>query len=295
MIIAPSVSYAQIWIDRKVRRSWNDVTKKVDTTVTKGIFTDHTAQFSLAFNTAVFGTYQFKKSRVIAIRHVIRPTLSLNYKPDLSKEHFYQIQVDTANKYKVRFSEYESSLYGFYSEGEFGGMSFQLDNNLEMKWRSKKDTGEKAIKKIRLIDGYGLSTAYNFFRDSLKLSPIQFYFRTTLFEKISISANTTLDPYQTNERGIDISRYAWQDTKFKIGRLTTGGVSISTNFKSKPKDEKKEEQRKKEAEDRLNDPALIDDQRRLMGEMQQYPEEFVDFNIPWQINIGFSLYFTNRY
>ena len=125
-------------------------------------------------------------------------------------------------------------------------MSFQLDNNVEMKWRSRKDTGEKAIKKIRLIDGYGLSTdLYNFFADSLKLTPIQIYFRTTLFEKISISANTTLDPYKTDERGLDISQYAWQDGKFSFGRLTTGSISLSTNFKSKPKDEKKDEERTK--------------------------------------------------
>ena len=293
VIIAPSVSYAQIWIDRKIRRTWNPATRKVDTTVTKGVFTDHSTQFSLAFSTAVFGTYQFKKSRVIAIRHVIRPTLSINYKPDLSKGHFYRTQVDTTG-YMVRFAEYESSLYGFYSPGEYGGMGFQLDNNLEMKYRSKKDTGENAIKKIRLIDGYGLSTGYNFFADSLKLAPIQFYFRTTLFERISISANTTLDPYSTNERGIDVSRYAWQDGKFKVGRLTTGSISISTNFKSKAKDEKKEEERRREAEIRLRDPTLIDDQRRLLDEMQQDPSQFVDFNIPWQVNIGYSLYFTNR-
>lgn len=115
---------------------------------------------------------------------------------------------------------------------------FQLDNNLEMKWRSKKDTGENAIKKIKLIDGYGLSTGYNFLRDSMKLDLISFYLRATLFEKLSITANTVLDPYQTNARGADI-KYAWQGGKFKLGRLTYGSISTVTSFSSKPKDEKR--------------------------------------------------------
>ena len=229
----------------------------------------------------------------MAIRHVIRPTLSINYKPDLSRQHFYTTQVDTTG-YQLRFSEFEGALYSGFSEGKFGGMSFNLDNNLEMKLRSRKDTGENAIKKIRLIDGYGFSTSYNFFADSMKLTPLQFHFNTNLFEKISISASTVLDPYQTDARGRDFNKYAWQGNKFKLGRLTNGSISVSTSFKSKPKDPKKEEQRKKQVEQRLDDPALIADQQRLLDYMRQNPSEFVDFNIPWQVSLSYSLYFSER-
>lgn len=203
------------------------------------------------------------------------------------------MQVDTSG-YKFRFSEFEGALYGGYGEGRTGGISFALDNNLEMKWRSKKDTGENAIKRIKLIDGYGFSTGYNFLRDSMKLDIVNIYFRTTLFEKISITASTALDPYQTDERGRSIAKYAWEDGKFKLGRLTYGSVSMSTNFKSKPKDEKKDEERKKQMDAAMNDPTVIGDRQRLMEYMQQNPSEFVDFNVPWQVNIGFSLAFYNR-
>ena len=232
VIVAPSVSYSQVWIAQKFVRKWNTAKQKSDTIVTKGFFTDHQAGFSLSFNTAVFGTYQFNKSRVIAIRHVVRPSLSLNYKPDLSKKHFYTDTI--APGFAYRMSEYEGALYSGFGEGKTGGMSFQLDNNLEMKWRSKKDTGENAIKKIKLIDGYGLSTGYNFLRDSMKLDLFSIYFRTTLFEKISINANTVLDPYQTDARGVDINKYAWQGGKFKLGRLTYGSISMSTSFTTLP-------------------------------------------------------------
>jgi LPS-assembly protein len=295
VIVSPGISYQQAWIAQKFRRSWNDVSKKVDTTITKGFFLDHQAAFSLNFNTAIFGVYQFKKSRIVAIRHVIRPTLSMNYKPDLSKNHFYKTQLDTTGYVNpFPFSEFEGALYQGFSYGQTGGLSFQLDNNLEMKWRSKKDTGENAIKKIKLIDGYGFSGSYNFLADSMRLSHFNLYLRTTLFEKISINASADLDPYLADKRGYDSSKYAWQGGKFKLGRITSGNVSISTNFKSKPKDPKKEEQRKKQVQQRLNDPNLIADQQRLMDYMQQNPAEFVDFNIPWQISFGYSLAFYNR-
>ena len=290
LIVAPSVSYSQVWIAQKFRRQWNSVNRKIDTVITKGLYTDHSLQFGFGLNTAIFGTYQFKRSRLMAIRHVIRPTLSFNYKPDLSKNHFYWMQVDTFG-HQQRFSEFDGSLYGGYAEGKVGGLGFQLDNNLEMKKRAKNDTTGEDIKKIRLVDGYGFNTGYNFLRDSMKLDPFNLYFRTNLFEKINLSANAILDPYQTNERGQDINKYAWQGGKFKPGRISTGSISLSTNFKSKPKDPKKEEERKKLIQQRLNDPNLIADQNRLLDYMRQNPSEFVDFNIPWQVSISYSLFF----
>lgn len=293
VIVSPGVSYSQVWIAQKMRRKWDTAKQKSDTTITKGFFMDHQVSFSLSFNTAIFGTYTFKKSRVMAIRHVIRPSISLNYKPDLSRSHYYTDTI--APGYAYRFSEFSGALYPGYSEGKTGGIGFQLDNNLEMKYRSKKDTGENAIRKIKLIDGFGFSGGYNFLADSMKLSLINLYFRTTLFEKINITASSLLDPYQYNAIGADISKYAWQGGKFSPGRLTYGSVSVSSSFRSKPKDPKKEEQRKKQAEQALQDPGLIADQQRLLGYAQQNASEFVDFNIQWQISFGFSLSFINQF
>ncbi|HVT84643.1 MAG TPA: putative LPS assembly protein LptD [Chitinophagaceae bacterium] len=295
VIVSPSVSYSQVWIAQKFRRSWNDLTKKLDTSVTRGLFMDHTTSFGLSLSTALYGTYQFKHSKITKIRHVIRPSIGFSYKPDLSKQHFYTTQVDTTG-YKLRFSEYEGSLYGYYAEGRYGGMTFQLDNNLEMKVKSKKDTANGGEKKITLIDGYGFNTSYNFFADSMKLLPVNFYFRTNLFNKINITASTILDPYQVNSRGQDIGKYAWQEAKkFTLGRLTSGSISLSSSFSSKPKDPKKAEERKKQVQQQLKDPTLIGDQQRLLDYMQQNPSEFVDFNIPWQISFSYSLYFSQQF
>jgi lipopolysaccharide assembly outer membrane protein LptD (OstA) len=305
VMVSPSISYSQVWINQKFRRTWNETTKKIDTAITKGFFIDQQSSMGLSFSTALYGTYQFKKSKIYAIRHVIRPSLSINYQPDLSKQHFYTTKVDTTG-YTARFSEFEGALYSGFGEGKYGGMSFQLDNNLEMKLRPKKtkagvDTtaenpGEKKEdRKIKLIDGYGFSTGYNFFADSMKLSPVQLYFRSNLFEKINISAGATLDPYQTDARGRDINKYAWQGGKFKPGRITTGNVSLSTSFQSKPKDDKKEQLKQQQLKTLKNDPALVADQQRLLEEMRQNPSEFVDFNIPWSFSLSYSLYFREQF
>ena len=295
VIVSPNISYQQVWVAQKFRRTWNNTTKKIDTSVTKGFFTDHSLSFGLSFNTAVFGTLQFKNKKGLqALRHVIRPSFSINYKPDLSKNHYYKTNIDTT-AYLVEFSEFEGALYSGFGKGRTGGIGLQIDNNLEYKWRKKSDTTNEKLQPKKLIDGYGLSTGYNFLRDSLKLDLINLYFRSTLFEKISINASGVLNPYQADKYGRSINKYMWQGGgKFKLGRLTSGSISISSNFSSKPKDAKKAENRKKMVEQRLNDPNLINDQRNLLNYMQQNPGDFVDFNIPWQLSVGYSLSFYER-
>lgn len=292
IMVSPGISYGQTWIQRVTNFYWNPALKKVDTITSKGIFIDQQGSASLSFNTAIFGTFQFKKSRVMAIRHVIRPTVGFSYTPDLNKGHIKKTQVDTTGRV-LYYNEVTSNFLYNTSSRKSASVNFGVDNNIEMKVRSKKDTGDLAIKKIRLIEGFGFNGSYNFMQDSLNLSPISIYFRTTLFDKININASSTLNPYQTDKLGYDIAKYAWQGGKFKLGRLTYGSLSLGTNFQSKPKDPKKEEERKKQAEQRLSDPTLIADQQRLLEYMQQNPSEFVDFNISWQLSVNYSLSFIN--
>ena len=289
VLISPGISYENAVIAQKFRKTWNNTTKKVDTTVTKGVFLDHSASFSISFSTAVYGTRNFKNSRIIAIRHTLRPSISLNYKPDLSSSHYYNVQVDTSG-YTYRFSEFEGSLMGGFGEGRTGGIGFQVDNNLEMKVKSKKDSTEK---KVRLIDGYGFSGGYNFLADSMKLSPLSLYFRMNLFEKINITANSTLDPYKIDSRGQPTKQYAWQGGKFNLGRLKNTNISMSTSYQSKPKDTKKAAEKKKREEAILDDPALAGDATQLLEYKRQNPNEFVDFNIPWSVSLGVSIFFQD--
>ncbi|MBK8952974.1 MAG: LPS-assembly protein LptD [Chitinophagaceae bacterium] len=293
VIVSPGISYNQTWIQRTTNYYWNNTLKKVDTVTAKGLFIDQRGSASLSFNTAIYGKLEFKKSKIVALRHVIRPTVGLSYTPDLNKGHIKRTQVDTTGKV-ISYNEIGGNFLFNSSSRKSGAMTFGADNILEMKVRSKKDTANGGIKKVRIIEGFGFSSSYDFIRDSMNLSPINFYARTTLFEKISINANAILNPYQSDVRGYDIAKYAWQGGKFKLGRLSSGSISMSTSFQSKPKDAKKDEQRKKAMNEQLNDPALQADQQRLLEYMQQNPNEFVDFNIQWQLSFSYSLSFYSR-
>lgn len=296
VIVSPGISYSVNLIQRVTNFFWNETLKKVDTVTTKGVFLDQQSSASLNFSTAIFGRYEFKKSRITAIRHVIRPQIGFSYTPDLNKGHIKSSQVDTTGK-RLYYNEMNGFFLYNVSSRKSAAMTFSIDNNIEMKVKPKKDTvfanGEKD-KKVKLIEGFGLNGSYDFIRDSMNLSNISLYMRTTLFDKISINANAILNPYQKDARGYDTRRYAWQDGKFRLGRLTSGNISLSTNFQSKPKDPKKDAQRKKMVQDRLNDPALVADQQRLLEYMQQNPSEFVDFNISWQLSFSYSLSFVYR-
>jgi LPS-assembly protein len=290
-LVSPGISYENKWIAQKFRRSWNSTLEKIDTTITKGFYMDHKASFGIGINTALYGTFNFKGGQT-AIRHVARPTLGLSYSPSFSKQHWYETKIDTTGR-TYRFSEFEGSLFGYYGEQDFGGLSFGLDNNLEMRVKSKKDTTIKS-KKIRLLDGYGFNGGYNFIADSFKLSNINFYLRSTLFEKINITASTLLNPYQVDSNGFAINKYAWQGGKFKLGRFPSGSLSMSTSFQSKPRDEKKDQERKQREQQLLNDPITGADAQSQLDYMRRNPADFVDFNIPWSVNLGLSVFFNEK-
>jgi hypothetical protein len=288
--ISPGITYQEKWFSSRFERRWNAAKSKVDTSITKGFYRAGDVSFSLSLSTALFGTLDKfgKNSPIRAIRHVIRPTVSLNYKPDLAAKDYYPVQIDTSGR-EFRFSYYDGTLFGPFSEGKFGGISFGLDNNIEMKVRSRKDTAEGGIKKIRLIDGFGVNGGYNFIADSFKLSQLNFYLRSTLFEKINITMGATLDPYQVDADGFRRDRYTWQGDKFSLGRVVNGNIAISTTFKSKSKDEGKTT-----TETQVNQnlpPITLEEQMAELDYVRQNPAEFADFNVPWSLNLSYSLSF----
>jgi lipopolysaccharide assembly outer membrane protein LptD (OstA) len=69
---------------------------------------------------------------------------------------------------------------------------------------------------------------------------------------------------------------------------------MSTSFQSKPKDEKKAAEKKKREDELLNDPALAGDAAQLLEYKRQNPGEFVDFNIPWSLNMSVSIFFQDQ-
>jgi lipopolysaccharide assembly outer membrane protein LptD (OstA) len=292
--VTPGVSYQNRILSRKYDYNWNNALQKVDTSSQKGIYVANSVQFSLGLSTAIYGTFQNfgKNSRVMGIRHTVRPTISFSYSPNLSENYYKNVQITSTGRYENR-SLYAGNVYNAFAPGTFGGMSFGVDNNIEMKVRSKTDTSAGANEKVKLIDGFGFNGSFNYLADSFRLSPIYFYLRSTLFKQINISATTTLNPYQHDSLGIPINKYAWEGGGFNLGRIVGGNISISTSFKSKPKDTKKAEEDKKNLEEMM--PMTIDEQQAQLDYIRQNPGQFADFNVAWSVNVSFAFSFTNTF
>ena len=284
--VGPAISFEEIWYAQSFVRSWNSSLNKVDTTISKGFYRGNQMSLGLNLSTALFGKLNFgKNSAVQAIRHVVRPTIGLSYRPDLAKNQWYETQVD-ANGNRFRFNRFEGSLFGGLSEGEAGFVSFTLDNNVEMKVRNKKDSGEAAIKKVSLIDGFGVSGGYNLLADSFALSDFNIYFRSNILQIINLTGNATISPYQQDAFGRRTRAYTWQGGKFSPGRFVSGFLALNANFRSKPKDEKKE----KEIQDYTRERSSgYDEFNREVNMIRQNPSEYADFNIPWSLNFSYAL------
>ncbi|MEN9685206.1 MAG: hypothetical protein RLZZ28_992 [Bacteroidota bacterium] len=287
--ISPSLSYEQRWYGQKNIKKWNTVTGRVDTSQQKGFYTAHQMSFGVGVNTRIFGTYRFKPtSNIIAIRHEVRPSFSVNYHPDLVSKYYYTTQVDASGR-EVRFSEFDGGIIGSFSEGTFGGIGFGIDNLLEMKVKDKKDTtSESKGKKVKIIDGFGFNSSYNLLADSFALSPFSLYARSTLFEKINITASAILDPYAVDSKGYRVNQILFKPSQGQFGRITSGNLAIGTNFTSKSKDGKTDKNRQLPV-----DPFMTpDEQQRQLQFARANPAEFTDFNIPWTLNLSYSLSFN---
>ena len=287
--ISPSISYEERWYGQRFIRSWNSANKKVDTVKYRGLYTARQMSFGISAATRIFGTYTFgKNSNIKGIRHEMRPTVSVNYQPDMAAAYHYSTQIDTTGR-RYRFSQYEGGVIGSFSEGRFGGIGFGIDNLLEMKVRDKSDSTAKD-KKIKLIEGFGISSSYNMLADSFKLGTFNLYARSTLFEKVNINASATLDPYDVDKMGYRLKTYAFDPKAFKFGRITSGSIAISTSFSSKSKDGKTEKDRAIPI-----DPFLTpDEQQRQLQFAKSNPAEFTDFNIPWTLSFSYSLSFNRQ-
>ena len=285
---SPSISYQERWYQEKFVRSWNSIDKKLDTTIKKGFYTAREMSFGMGMSTRIFGMFTFrKKSPVKAIRHEIRPTVSVSYKPDMNRRFWYSTQVDTAGHF-ARYSIHERSVFGAFSEGKFGGLNFGIDNNLQMKVRNRKDTSADAVKKITLIDGFSITSSYNFLKDSFKLEPFALNIRTNLFDKISISANAMVVPYLTNDKGEFINKTIWNKKILALGKLTSGSIAIQSQFRGGDKNEKLPNTNP--AINQLNPISglPLNEYEQEAAYISNNPGEFANFNIPWSISFSYA-------
>jgi hypothetical protein len=302
--INPSLTYRGVAYTQKIETRWDpDIDKLVKDTL-RGLYYGQALNPSIGagYSSQLFITYQFTKpdARLNSIRHVIKPSVNFSFVPSFSgfsSKMYRQVQIDTSGRTRD-FSIFEGGIYGTPSlSKKSGNISFGLTNIVEAKVFERYDTTGKP-KKIKLIDNIGVTTSYNIFADSLNWSPVNMVMRTSLFDKIGISANSSFSLYGLSSSGRQLGTFYYEKTK-KIMRLTSFIIgldfSLSDLLKGKGADMKQPSARppSRPAGQNLSEPS------EGMPQPQQNLEEdnfddygYMKFDVPWTMNLNYSFQYS---
>jgi hypothetical protein len=160
-------------------------------------------------------------------RHKMTPSLSFSYRPDFGAERFgywQEVQIDTTGRVRY-FDVNDGGIYGGSpGRGASGAISLSVNNNLEAKVLDTEGYNQNrcraSLQKVKIIDNLSFGTSYNLIADSLNLAPINIRARTTV-AGVSVNMGGVLDPYMTDEDGVKIHKYVWNEKSGlgKLGRL----------------------------------------------------------------------------
>jgi len=273
-----SFNYTERWYIQTIEKNWyvdpvtNTGQVKTDTFNTFSAARDFSVGTTLT--TKIYGLYQFKKFFVKAVRHVITPSFGATYNPDFSKQQWgyykYYIQsISSTGEVKpVKYSIYETGIYGSPPSDKSGRLNFGLANNLEMKVKSKKDT-ITGFKKIMLIENLSFTTNYDLLKDSLKWAPLTISGRTKLFGALDVTYISNWDPYVMDTNGIRWNKFEYVENK-RFFRHTNTSWAFNLGYNLSPNTFKK----------------------KGSAPTEQKPDIY---KVPWNMNISYMLQSNDVY
>lgn len=274
------------------RWHWSTIEKNIDPTTNRviidtirGFKANHDLTFSSSLSTRIYGMFNFKYGPMKALRHVINPSITFNFHPNMGANCWKQY-TDTTG-YITRYSIFEQSLYGGPSDGQSGRLAFNIGNNLEAKFKPIHDTtGE--LKKVTLIENLNLGMSYDFAKDSLNWSDFTITGRTTLFKNIVLNYSGSFCPYVIDSLGRKHNQYLTK-TEGRLFRRSNSNWSAQVTLNLNNNTFKKDNKTKNggHPQSPIMQTPYNDDPVLMMG-------SYVDFTVPWNIALSYSLnYVTN--
>lgn len=312
--LSPSFNYTDLWYGKELSYTYIESENAVRIDTLSGFSRAGSWSSGASINTRIYGTKFFEGSKIQAIRHVMTPSLSFTYNPDFTDEKYgvystVQTDADSVSNNTTVLSKYEGFAYGSPLGSESKTIGFSVSNNLEMKVASKKDT-VTGFKKVKLFDNLGLSSGYNLAKDSFKLNNIGLNARTTFLDgKISINFTGTIDPYiykfnseTINSSGVrtvdqtQLDKYAWNNGQ-GLGQFRSMTTTIGLNLAPKGKSNNQANQQNENPlgqgfaapGEQTNFEGYTEDEQRELASIQNNPELYVDFNVPWTLRINYSV------
>lgn len=305
--IVPSFNYTERWYLNKVMQSYDpDPASRdhVKRDTINGFNRVYDYNLSLQMNTKLYGMYKplFMKSKELQVRHVFTPTVSYTYQPDFGKKKFgyydtYTYTDENGEVRTVEYSPYDGAVYGKPGQGMSQSISFSVDNNIEMKMKSDKDS--TGYKKISLIDQLGASLSYDFV--SKRWSDLSMNLRLKLTKSYTFNMNASFATYayKFDENGnvVESDRTEWSYGRFGRFQGYSGSFSYTLNndtfkklFGKKDGSEKKNE--KQEGDDENEDAEDTEETNngnmRKTEEASLDPDGYLAFKFPWSISLSYS-------
>ncbi|WP_331978751.1 putative LPS assembly protein LptD [Ohtaekwangia sp.] len=286
--VSPSISYEEKWYGEKINWGPNaDTTVLLNKGTTHGFNRIANYSFSTSLTTRMYGTYFIKRSKIKAIRHIVNPSISFGYTPDFSNNPDYFEKLNHHGTWLIK-SRHEGYVYGGSNTGRAGSIGFSLGNNLEAKVQGIEDS---VARKVMLLNNLSFSTSYNLIADSFNLAPVSMAANTNILDNtLNLNVSATLDPYnyavfpvEGEEPQEKRTRYlAWKSGH--VGRITSATLAMSTNLNPKKRN-KNTTSREKIAKSQLP--------QQEKDFLIQNPDVYLDFDIPWSLNVSYNLAYNH--
>lgn len=182
---------------KTISKNYNPVTNTLERNLNKNLTGYSTFSTSASLQTVLYGMLKFgEKSKIQAIRHMVTPSIGFTYSPDFGDPKFgYFKSYYDERGVLTTYSIFEGGMFGSPNQGLTQSIGFNINNNLEMKVRSKTDS--TGTKKVKIFESLNISGGYNFAADKYKWSLISISTQTSFFQnKLSVNSNVSIDPYQ---------------------------------------------------------------------------------------------------
>ena len=284
-----------------------------------GFYNSYDFNTSISASTKLYGMYRpiWKNSKLVAVRHLMTPSISFSYRPDFT-DPFYgsygSYVMPDANApgglKTVKYSHFEGYIMGSAGGGRSGSINFSLNNNIEAKIRSEKDS--TGYKKISIIDNLSTSISYNMIADSMRWSetlPVNASFKFGKNTKMNLSAQFDMYLYNKDGRHYDKLRIA----NGQMPRLMSTGYSWSYSLNNQKLaklfgrgSQEKDEDENNSLDDYDDEDGYIEEdldptsilamQRQTEKNAKKAPKRhksgddgFTAWSVPWTLNFSYSM------
>ena len=296
--LTPTFNYTERWYTKKIEREYDDDKGRWNPTDTiYGFHRVANYSMSLGLSTKLYGMYKplFMKKKEIQIRHVVTPQISISGAPGFSK---YWEQHEDRNGNMQYYSPYTEQKFGSAPRLKQGIVSFDLSNNIEMKYKNRKDS----LKKISLIDELGASLSYDMAAKERQWSDLGLRLRLKLTKSYTFNMNARFATYAyTFDKNGNVTtgnRTEWSYGRF--GRFSGWGSSFNYTFNndtwkklfgSKDDEDQKGNEDGQSGDGEEDDSVIGKDSgsnEKTVKKAEADADGYQVFKMPWSLSINYS-------